>query len=318
MTLLRFELLDIKHLVRDVEEKYNRYHDHTGRFTTAGEAHLIVHPDGRRELGPKHPDHPDNQKPKPLANKHPDDHWQQQYESARKSTWSAFASKHGMSYDDYVKAADQKAQDLVGKAEMWMRTSPKALDSILSDGSFKNAFQVPANPSAKYSLSTRKQAEENLFGNPASMDANERPIYGYMSNDSNGGGSWRLDGYGAIAIKMDKAALSDRVTITAEDSMGSTGGGTSPKMIPQPLTEANSKIFNISTNPNPFHYGAVDPLSVRSIESGMSNDQFRYIETQTHGGVTTQHISEVVFSGKKPTIALQKKLKAAGVSWRVG
>lgn len=310
------DLIDIKQLVRSLqeEEKYNPNHDARGRFSRASEAHLIIHRDGTRELGPKHPDHPNN---KPLAAKHPDDAWQQQYESGRKSTWDSFAKSRGMSYDDFVKAADQKAQDLVKNADMWMRVSPKVLGSVLDDGSFKNAFQVPANPSAKYSLSTRMRAEKNLFGNDPSMDAKDRPIYGYMSNDSNGAGSWRLDGYGDVAIKLDKAALSDHVTITAEDSMGGTGGGSSPQMIPQPLNEANSKIFNISSNPNPFHYGAVDPLSVTSIESGMNRNQFRYIETQTHGGVSAQHISEVVFSTKKPTVALQKKLKAAGIRWRM-
>lgn len=52
------EIREITFLVEYV--KYNPHHDARGRFSIAGEAHLIVARDGTRTLGPKNPNHPDN------------------------------------------------------------------------------------------------------------------------------------------------------------------------------------------------------------------------------------------------------------------
>lgn len=311
------------------EKHYPGMHDqrtHGNRYSahpTNSGLHLLTHQGGGKPgvnthsespYGPAKPPKPKVVKPS-LDHVQPSKAWQDSYHKKQKAAWAGFAKEHGMTLAQYKKAVDKHTKELLKNADIWMRRSPEDLQKILTDGEFKTAFDVGMKPGAKYSLFQRAEGEKNVFGLDHNLDKELRPTYNYLTDNANGGESWRLDGYGSVAIKL-KSNLKQYSTVTAEDSLGSTGGGNESLLVPKPIKSANRDIYNVSHSPNPYAPGLLDPLKIKSIDDGMNKDYYRYFEAQTHKRIKTSDIKEVVFT-YHPDYATQALLKQQKIKWRV-
>jgi hypothetical protein len=228
----------------------------------------------------------------------------------------AHATKHNLTYDDYVAACDRKAAELVGGAFIWMRASSSMLLQILADRRFKTIFDFPLLTGAKFSIEERAAAEERLFGYPKDLAPEKRPVYAYLANDPNGiTFDWRLEGYGYVALRL-KDELKGLATYTFEDTMSSTDGGTEPYVCPRPLKAPSANAFNCSDHPNWNMQEVFDPLSISSIEDGMQKKYFRYVEVQIHDSVYISDIQEIIFPDE-PAEEVRRVLEKAGIPYRI-
>lgn len=120
-------------------------------------------------------------------------------------------------WDKYFTDTKQKFAQLVDKSLPTVRVSPTVLSKIVNgDGRFKTQFETGTS-GGMFSPGGRKKVENELFGAPNDMDAKERPIYGLL-DDLNGQtdrGGW----YGSVKVRLRKASVWDRSTVTIGDSL---------------------------------------------------------------------------------------------------
>jgi len=298
----------IKRLVLQLQEKYNPHHDHLGRFSTAGEAHLIVARDGTRTPGPKNPLHPNNLVPKILQKLKPPQAIIDKYNNNKATVFAFKAAKAGMSVEDYTKALDQKAVDLFKDAQPWIRVRPQILGKVLTDGRFKSQHET-GKSGGLLDVWHRASVEEDLFGyDQMKTEDEDRPIYGYLSADGDGrlksadptkaGWGDTVDMYGSVSVRL-KESIKDNTTWTGNDSLSSAG-----YLLPSALSKPDHTGFAALKYDSPLKYASLAEVPT-------------YPEAQYHGGVNTSHIAEVVFeNGSDIKPAVVKKLKALGIPYR--
>ncbi len=96
-----------------------------------------------------------------------------------------------------------------------MRCDPDILNKILESLRIKSQFET--NTSSAFLLpKDRCKIEEEHYDYPEHLPPKLRPIYGYITNDSNGE-IRKVDMYGSIAIRF-KDATTARTTVTMRDS----------------------------------------------------------------------------------------------------
>lgn len=104
------------------------------------------------------------------------------------------------------------------KNEVAIRVKEDALLDILNSGKIENGFTV--NKIRNFINDKRIEAERNIFNIPKTAESNERPIYGYVSNNDleNGMTGVKLQMYGDIKIIL-KNKVKDSCTFTLGDSL---------------------------------------------------------------------------------------------------
>jgi len=284
------------------EAKYNPAHGHNGQFTTTENAHLLVHRDGTTEKGPAHPD---NQKKDILEQVRPPDAVLKKYDIQGAAFAEKHAQTHNMTAEEYNKAVDDKAVELLKNAEPWMRVRPTILSKILDDERFKSQFET--NTSAGImDHDSRSEAEHDLFGYPDDLAKEQRPLYGYLSDHPDGASLRQtrhgmfdsVDEYGGVAVRF-KPEVKQKTTWTGDDSLGMGG-----YLLPGSMLHPDHTNFSVH---------GPDPLTYQNV-----SDVRGYPEAQFHGGLNTSTIAEIVFHNDyELTPPLEAQLKAKGISYRV-
>jgi hypothetical protein len=177
-------------------------------------------------------------------------------------------------------ALDVQADRLVGMRDyaadhLAVRVPIEALSMIVSDGRLRSQHETGSSMGF-YDPGLRTQAEQRLFGtDPATTPLDMRPIYGYVE-----GGAQKMrpdaiapdyvQGYGEVVIRL-KPSVAERTTITVGDSLNGDDENRGPIGLPV--------------------RGAVGrDLAAAAVSS---DGVVPYVETQVHGGLTTQDIREV-------------------------
>ena len=124
--------------------------------------------------------------------------------------------------EQYNKACDAKAVEVVDDSHVYMRTPADSIDDILRQGVFKSHLEGAAStiggefsdsPFSHYAR-MREEFESNLFG----WKPGERPpVYGYISQDGLNEGA-KGNGYGDVIIKLNDN-VREHTTVTAGDSL---------------------------------------------------------------------------------------------------
>lgn len=136
---------------------------------------------------------------------------------------------YGMDFDSYVKLSEEEYRKQLEESGVYMRITPADLAKALQDEQFVNTF-ISKDSNAGYKanktsyksyLNHRVDGENEALGVPKNATGDDRPIYGYWSQ--NGGLSEESDTwlgqYGSIVVEFDKDAIADALTFTDSDSL---------------------------------------------------------------------------------------------------
>ena len=108
-------------------------------------------------------------------------------------------------YESYMKAVDQKVQDVVqeGDPQMWICCQPETLIQILQCGRFKSLFETCTTGGNKdMDYRNRANTEHAYAGMPHKMPRPFRLIFGYATISPGGEGSRSLERFGPVAVRL--------------------------------------------------------------------------------------------------------------------
>ena len=187
--------------------------------------------------------------------------------------------------EEYFEFVDGQPKKMVEGSDVWSCTTLDALKQILKDRLFKPMFETTRYNDKKH-INDRKIVEKMYFGYDLSMDAAERPIYGYLSRDPNGRNRAAVHQYGPIAICF-KNDIKRRTTVFAGDTLVSQKDKDYLVAKPVLYDNPNRSMLPIDDtlkfNPSE-HYHNANNMDFFSI----------YCEAQMHRGVTTSDIARIV------------------------
>jgi hypothetical protein len=207
--------------------------------------------------------------------------------------------------DAYRKAVGEKAVDLVKGTDIWIRCQSTTLEDVLENGRFKSQFETRRS-SAYFDPKVRARFEKGTFGYPEDLDDTLRPLYGYLSDDTNGHAR-KIEQYGEIAFRLKKDLVKDRTTVSMADSLNEE-----PWIKPAPYNNPDEGVFPMRL-PKRSQEGksqeqmydaikAYDPLRYSSIR-----DLPSYAEAQIHGGISLADVDKIVLH-KRPNQEIRTKL----------
>ena len=139
----------------------------------------------------------------------------------------------GMTFDEYVTRSEDAFRSQLAESDVYMRITPENLEEALIEEQFENTFTSKKTGAAfeenkvsyKTYLSHRVEGEEVALGVPKNTPGDERPIYGYWSQE--GGATEHFDSwlgqYGSVTVEFDKASIADKLTFTDSDSLDMHG-----------------------------------------------------------------------------------------------
>ena len=139
-----------------------------------------------------------------------------------------FAYEHGMEQAEYEKACQDHIEKLMAGAIVWYRCGVAGLEGLLRDGRFKSQHETHSSDGF-LNEEIRKNFEEHFFGCDETMRNEDRPIFGYLSDEDDADGKGYAfgpgcaydgpDHYGRIAVRF-KDEVRERTTMTFRDSLG--------------------------------------------------------------------------------------------------
>lgn len=206
-----------------------------------------------------------------------------------KSSLEDYAKKQGLSYDEYMKTAQEHMMNMNKNADIEIRTPKSVASKILQDGRFKSQFETQKSKGC-FSPSMRADAEELMFAAPHNLDPRFRPIYGSMVD--RGDSTNKASQYGDVRFIINKDLVAARTSFVYDDSLGTT-------LMPQMLN-----------NPTPLAARG-DVLKYKDL-----SQIFPYAEVQIHGGVTVNEIEKVILK-EAPRGNLKKYLNDLKIPWEV-
>ena len=215
------------------------------------------------------------------------------------------ARAHDLSVDDYKALVEKNSKVFLAESDTFVRVPASAMDDIVKSERLKSQFETGSS-GGLLNHEFRSNFENRTFSIASGSDVKKRPIYGYLTNSSDG---WLIEGaddivseYGSISFKMKKN-LQGSTTFVQGDSLEFTSG------IPSPLREPSFRSFE---------YGgpSFDPSTTRSV----SSLEGVYVEAQIHGGINLSGVDTVFFSDPKNFVKYAPRLKDLGINsqMRVG
>lgn len=141
-----------------------------------------------------------------------------------------FVESYGQQPDQYAAEIEEYYRQQLEQSNVYMRITEDNLEKALNDGEFKNTFMtgktavVPEKNEQIYAgyVNRRIQIENQALGIPKNTPAENRPVYGYWSQDLYGFGKDKyavVSDYGDIIIQFDKDKLGKNLTFTGTDSL---------------------------------------------------------------------------------------------------
>jgi hypothetical protein len=195
---------------------------------------------------------------------------------------------------------------------------PNKAKNFLNQGKYKNIHATggkrPASAGAggvDY-VDNRRLYEYGYFGYSDDVAAELRPIYGMKQNTEMSNIHTQV--YGNVEIVL-KPAVDTRTTFTIGDSLNDF-------IAPQPIRNYDTNvIFNEVDGATAELVRSAEKVMQGDVNYFLGDDFYGYIETQVHGGVSTDDVAEVVFHGEpdfgSPEIqGLTDKLDSKGIPWR--
>ena len=225
-------------------------------------------------------------------------------------------------YKERVKIVEQRLLDAMKNGKVTIAVDNPTLQKIFNDGKFKNQFDTKKS-GGLLDFSRRKTAEKALFDLDVNIPNQQRPIYGYITDNFTlkkvGFGEdtqeyldtvlslWnnRTSQYGSIKVVL-KDSVKSRATATIGDSLGRN-------IIADNLLEAKPDLSNMGF----YRYGAPT--------SNVGVPDFSYFETQVKGGVTLDDVESIYLpftSGKNDLSSeaieeIRQRIKASGLDIKV-
>jgi hypothetical protein len=209
-------------------------------------------------------------------------------EKDKKSNYESFATKRGISVEEYKGLLQKHVEKLMSESEYFRATDIEILDKILTDhGRYKSQFEVGSSHGSYYPEG-RSRAENKFFGfkDDIKHDVEKRPIYGYCSSNNNGVNNSKgeippasnASMYGQVTVKIKKDIALKKATVTFEDSLGSLDS-----MASTPAVMPHFTSLNISTSN--------DPLDTKN-----TCERSSYTEIQYHNQLSFDDIESVHMS----------------------
>lgn len=193
-------------------------------------------------------------------------------------------------------------QSVLDQSELAVRANPKAAASILENGQFLSQFAT-GRSAGLLDQDVRALVERQLFGYPEDLFTLERPIYGYLTGDT----EMFVEQYGDIKFIL-KESVRPRTTFTPMDSLDGLSASQAiwgtPEPVPSPLNSIEwrtlAKRFDswIEDNVDNFANGKEDltsiplPNDLGDVLKGMG----LYGEIQVHGQLKVEDIDRVIIT----------------------
>lgn len=219
-------------------------------------------------------------------------------------------SSYGMTPEEYVASVEGHFKNELANSDVYMRITETGLKKALSEGMFKNTFMTGKTKagfssngySYKAYADIRKEGESLALGISPDASPNDRPIFGYFSQDHDTRfkkDPW-LEQYGGIAVKFKKESIADSLTFTDTDSLDSldrvrSSDWRDPKIV-------SGLYFTSYTFYNPE-------------DDFFTPDKSIFWEAQIYDR-STSNIEELIFS-QAPSDALLRLIQKRGIPWRI-
>lgn len=209
------------------------------------------------------------------------------------------------------KALLARTQEWVNRSHLYLRLPAEYLNRVLSDGRFRNQFETNTSRGA-FDPEKRLRRENTVMGVRKSVEAKDRPVYGYFGPPGEDSERLRenVGSYGEVRVRL-KEAVRDRATATMCDSFDDTA-------LAAPAKALDDKVL-LATVMGQYFTGEPDDKARKRMQSLLSDPAAfsQYVEAQYHGGVSVQDIEEVMFH-KRPSRETVQKLENLGIKWSVG
>jgi len=230
-----------------------------------------------------------------------------------------FAYKRGMEQTEYENVCQDHIEKLMDGAVVWQRCGVAGLEGLLRDGRLKSQHETHSSEGF-LNEETRKRFEDNFLGCDATMPKEDRPIFGYLSDEDDRDGRGcafgpgcqcdGLDSYGRIAIRF-KDAVRDRSTMTFRDSLSNDWVGSAYVQGRRELVLQKASPVNVP-DMRSFRFEERDPLEI-----GRIRDEFPYVEAQIYGQAKVSDVAEIVFHSQCGYDLYCDELAKAGIKHRL-
>jgi len=211
----------------------------------------------------------------------------QSVEKYHQAAYSKHATKRGISINEYKGLLQKHVEKLVAESSFFRATDASILSNVITEGGrYKSQFETGTS-GGSLSPDNRARVEDIFFkfGNKK-QNKEMRPIYGYISDNTNGIMNEvgdhpprnRTSQYGAVTIKLNDKVRS-KTTICFCDSLGA-----SSNIACTPANKPHFTSLRINTS--------VDPLDAIAKTSKASD----YVEAQYHSQLTAEDIESVHIS----------------------
>ena len=235
--------------------------------------------------------------------------------------------EYDMSSGEYIAAVDANLDGILADCHVCIRVPHRILSKILDEGRIKSQFETGTSEGI-YNPDLRIRHEEKSMGVPVDIEPAARPIYGYLTNTSDGQMSLdngSLEQYGDVAIVL-KDGIRERTTWLESDSLDMnliiTRSVPSPVNNPSTYSLRGVTIMQdvlYDTDPGGKLGATTTPdFGHTSEERGavVGYRDYSYWEAQIHGGVNVSDIDKVVF-WEQPSARSADKLSDANIPYEV-
>lgn len=233
-------------------------------------------------------------------------------------------------YDTYIRdrITETEAQqfsktmkNIMDNSEYSMRFKSKNLDALLTDGVLKNQFETGTSGGTVHA-GYRRSASKNLFGHTGKgFKRKDYEKYGYMAH-KDFYQDWRFNidetragvsQYGDIIIRFNPQKVKNRTTITFDNSLGPAVNEATIATTP-----LNPTVNGIDRNYLEDILEKVKRTKPKDIHEATDSLMARYVETQYHGSLTLNDVSDMCFTEVLPDDNILEKLKTYGIKlWRI-
>lgn len=210
--------------------------------------------------------------------------------------YERLAADLGISVEEAKRHLQKKIEDMVSRSEFFRATRLEILEKIMNvDERWKSQFETGTSQGTldpRY----RMEQEKSMFGFEDNLEKNKhtRPIYGYFSDNYNGGINthWQrtlfptsVVCYGNVNVKIKRDRALGKATVTFHDSLGPDGDWP-----PTPAVRPHFTSFR-------FNYIERDTLD-KLKDSSMVNWGESYTEVQYHGQLTMDDVESIHVSSR--------------------
>ena len=215
-------------------------------------------------------------------------------------------------FDEAIQRAAERLKS--DETKLAVNIKSNDVESVLRDGRFKSLFEVGRSGGTPNKIH-RSRVELHVLGFPQTTPPQDRPIYGYLSNDP--AKQTGVSHYGDVAVVL-KQDVKYRSSCTFRDSLDKAD-----EVLAQPIMKVDRHFIGVKQYSGATLTQAEADRLIESIEAtGTSNQKYddgfpTYTEAQIFGRVHTRDIEKIIFTKGAPNNRLEQLLKDQSISWEV-